>query len=152
MILPLALLLATASATTASEPVAAFVSSDDPGLVAARAKARATLPDFLDVLAKGSPDTGGFQVRFALTPTEHIWIDNIARDGDTLTGTLVAKPLRSAHQKGDKVKVKIGEVSDWGYWTRDNVAHGFHTYAPLFTRMPREQANARRRELGWPEQ
>lgn len=148
----LALLLATASATTASEPVATFVNSDDPDLVAARAKARATLPDFLDILAKGSPDTGGFQVRFALTPTEHIWIDNIVRDGDTLTGTLVAKPLRSAHNKGDKVSVKLGDVSDWGYWTRDNVAHGFHTYAPLFARMPREQANARRRELGWPEQ
>jgi uncharacterized protein YegJ (DUF2314 family) len=152
MILPLALLLAAASATGASEPVATFTERDDPELVAARAKARASLPDFLAVLAKGSPDTGGFQVRFALTPTEHIWIENVTRDGGSLTGTLVAKPLRSAHSKGDRVTAKLGDVSDWGYWTRDNVAHGFHSYPVLFARLPKAEANARRRELGWPEQ
>jgi uncharacterized protein YegJ (DUF2314 family) len=152
MILPLALLLAAASAAGASEPVATFTERDDPELVAARSKARATLPDFLAILDKGAPDTGGFQVRFALTPTEHIWIENVTRDGDSLTGTLVAKPLRSAHNKGDRVTVMLGDVSDWGYWTRDNVAHGFHSYPVLFARLPRAEANARRRELGWPEQ
>lgn len=154
MTLTLAFLLVTVSASdsSASEPVAAFVERDDPELAAARAKARAALPDFLAVLDKNSPDTGGYQVRFALTPTEHIWVENLVRDGDRLTGTLVMKPLRSSHQKGDRVTVPLSEVSDWGYWTRDNVAHGFQTYPVLFARLPKAEANARRRELGWPEQ
>lgn len=154
MTLALAFLLVTVSASVSSagEPVATFVERDDPEIAAASAKARATLSDFLAVLDKGAPDTGGYQVKFALTPTEHIWVENVVRDGDMLTGTLGVKPLRSAHQKGDRVTVKLGEVSDWGYWTRDNVAHGFHTYPVLFARLPKADANARRRELGWPEQ
>ena len=40
--------------------------------------------------------------------------------------------------------VKLSEVSDWGYWARDNVAHGFHTYPILFARLPKAEANARR--------
>lgn len=151
MKLALAFLLAAVSANSTSQPVATFTQSDDPELAAARTKARATLPDFLAVLDKRSPDTGGYQVRFALTPTEHIWVENLARAGDSLTGTLVMKPLRSAHQQGDRVTVKLSEVSDWGYWTRDHVAQGFHTYPILFARLPKAEANARRRELGWPE-
>ena len=154
MTIALALFLVTVSASVslAGEPVAAFVERDDPDIAAASAKARATLPDFLAVLDKGAPNAGGYQVKFALTPTEHIWVENVVRDRGTLTGTLGMKPLRSAHQKGDRVTVKLDEISDWGYWTRDNVAHGFHTYPVLFARMPKAEANARRRELGWPEQ
>jgi uncharacterized protein YegJ (DUF2314 family) len=134
------------------ETFATLNERDDPELKAARAKARATIGEWLDVLAKQSPDVAGIQFQFPLGGNENIWVENAERKGDTLVGTLAIQPLQKGWKRGDKVEVPLKDVSDWSYWTRDNVAHGYHTYPVLFSRMPRDRANQLRRQLGWPEQ
>ena len=149
----LALLLAAAAPDQPQgETFATLTERDDPELKAARAKARATIGEFLDVLDRKSPDTGGLQFQFPLGGTEHIWVENVERVGDKLGGTLAIQPLRGSHKKGDRVEVALGDISDWSYWTRDNVAHGYHSYPVMFARMPKERANELRRQLGWPAQ
>ncbi|MCR2832585.1 DUF2314 domain-containing protein [Parerythrobacter lacustris] len=139
----------------AGEQFAVVTEAGDPETLAARAKAQATLPEWLGVLAAQSPDHGGIQFQFALGGREYIWVENVAREGDRLTGTLVMAPVAAEGAKGDRVEVPLAEVTDWAYWTRDErgqgVAHGFHTYEPLFADMPPERANELRRQLGWAE-
>jgi len=134
------------------EQFATLTERNDPELLAAAAKARATLPEWLNVLASGSPDVGGIQFRFPLGGFEHIWVENVERNGDMLIGTLVMQPKQDGFARGDRVEVPLSDVNDWGYWTRDNVAHGFHSYPVLFSRMDRARANELRRQLGWPEE
>lgn len=137
------------------EQFAVVTEQGNPATLAARAKARETLPEWLGVLAAQSPDHGGIQFQFALGGREYIWVENVAREGDRLTGTLVMAPVAVAGAKGDRVEVPLAEVTDWAYWTRDEsgkgTAHGFHTYEPLFADMPPERANELRRQLGWAE-
>lgn len=146
---------AAAQEQGAGEQFAVVTEQGDPETLAARAKAQATLPEWLGVLAAQSPDHGGIQFQFALGGREYIWVENVAREGDRLTGTLVMAPVAVAGAKGDRVEVPLAEVSDWAYWTRDEsgkgIAHGFHTYEPLFADMPPERANELRRQLGWAE-
>lgn len=137
------------------EQFAVVTEQGDPATLAARARAQETLPEWLGVLAAQSPDHGGIQFQFALGGREYIWVENVAREGDRLTGTLVMAPVAAAGAKGDRVEVALAEVTDWAYWTRDDsgkaTAHGFHTYEALFADMPPERANELRRQLGWAE-
>jgi uncharacterized protein YegJ (DUF2314 family) len=161
LLLALAALAAAAPAAAqeqddgTGEQFAVVTEQGDPATLAARARAQDTLPEWLDVLAAQSPDHGGIQFQFALGGREYIWVENVAREGDRLTGTLVMGPVAVAGAKGDRVEVALSEVTDWAYWTRDDsgqgIAHGFHTYEALFAGMPPERANELRRQLGWAE-
>lgn len=157
MIVAIAFLFVAAPASESVPPrpegetFATYTERNDPEILAARAKARASIGEWLDVLEKKSPDTAGIQFQFPLGGSEHIWVENVERRGNTLIGTLAIQPLQTKWKKGDKVEVSLTQVSDWSYWTRDNVAHGYHTSRVIFARMERARANELRRQLGWPE-
>ena len=71
---------------------------------------------------------------------EHMWVNEIDFDGKLITGTLLNQPnwLKN-HQKGDNVRIRPSEISDWMYGQMGEV-YGAYTVNLLRSRMkPRER-------------
>ena len=127
-----------------------MVAEDDPVMNAAIAEARETLPQWLAVLENPPAGVDYVVFKFPLSGWEHIWVDNVTRNGDMLTGTLANHPMQDDWEFGDSVTVSLSEVSDWGYWTGD-VATGYRTMAVIIDRVSPAEAAQLRRQLGWAE-
>ena len=61
---------------------------------------------------------------------EHMWINDVEFDGDTIYGTLVNEPDTVQNVKvGDQVSAKIGEMSDWLFAIGGRAYGGFSVQA-----------------------
>ena len=61
---------------------------------------------------------------------EHMWINDIDFDGETISGTLVNEPDAVQNVKnGDRVNAKIDEMSDWMFAAGGRVYGGFSVQA-----------------------
>jgi uncharacterized protein YegJ (DUF2314 family) len=84
------------------------------------AEARRRYPEFVAAFQRAKPDSA-FTVKMAFTEdgvpqTEHMWMDPIAVDDGSVTGTLVSDPLYMRRtRKGDRVTKPITELTDWIY-------------------------------------
>ena len=119
------------------------VRADDPGMLEAIATARRTSPQFLAWL-DAHPEDDSLALKAALPATsgsvEHVWMIGIRREGtDALSGTIenVTSTL-AGHTTGDRVTVKIDEITDWKY-IEDGVMQGGHTIRFFLAQMPRKQ-------------
>lgn len=86
------------------------VRKDDAAMRAAIAQARRTLPQFLAALAKAPAGAEGFTFKYPLGGWEHIWVDHVARRGDTLTGRLANDPMQDDFELGQPVVVPLKDV------------------------------------------
>jgi uncharacterized protein YegJ (DUF2314 family) len=125
------------------------VEQDDAEMNAAKAEARRTLPEFLGVLANPPQGVSDIGFKYPLGDWEHIWVDKVKRDGNYLTGTLANEPVQEKHFLGDKVRVPLSAVSDWGYRGSDGVMQGHRTTRVLLSRMSDEEAVEVKAYLGW---
>ena len=125
------------------------VEESDPVMNAAIAQAQATLPEWLAVLE--SPPAGYQHIvfKFPLDGWEHIWVENVRRDGDVLSGTLSNNPYNDKYALGDAVRVYLSDVSDWAYYDDRGIAHGHRTTAALFGQMDAETVASFKSSLGW---
>ena len=119
------------------------VRADDPGMLEAIATARRTSGQFLAWL-DAHPGDDSLALKVALPSTsgsvEHVWLIGIRREGtDALSGTIenVTATL-AGHATGDRVTVKVDELTDWKY-VEDGVMQGGHTIRFFLARMPRRQ-------------
>lgn len=126
-----------------------WVEADDPAMDAAIAQAQATLPEWLGVLANPPRGYANIVFKFPLGGTEHIWVDNVRREGDMLHGTLANNPFQPGWAIGDRVSVPLADVSDWAYFDAAGVAHGYRTIVVLFSQMDPAEVAAIRRNFGW---
>lgn|GEM_PF-946640 len=123
--------------------------AQDAAMNAAVEKARTTLPAFLarldagdilptDSLKVGFPANGG---------NEHIWVNQVARKGDELTGVLANEPnwMPGLHQ-GSTVTFAVDLVSDWSY-QKDGVRWGNYTTRVMLPYLAPEEAEAVRASL-----
>lgn len=125
------------------------IEADDTEMNAAKAEAQRTLPEFLAVLANPPAGVGNFGFKYPLGGWEHIWVDDVRREGNFLTGTLGNDPVQKGYSLGEKVRVPLNKVSDWGYSTPDGVVQGHRTTKVLLGRMPKEQAEQIKAQMGW---
>ena len=109
-----------------------LIKAGDPEVNAAMDKAQKTLPSFLTAL--NDPYAFNFTFKFPLGGTEHIWVKQVRRDGDVLTGVLDNVPLQKGWAKGDAVRVPIAEVSDYFYCDADSKPYGHFTTIVFFDR------------------
>ena len=125
------------------------VEAEDPQMNAAIAEAQRTLPQFLEFLqTKGAErDSAGF--KFPLGGWEHIWVNQIHRDGDYLVGKLGNVPMQENYRLGDVVRVPLADISDWAWRDRKGVMQGHYTTRVLLDIMSPEEAEAVRQALGW---
>lgn len=70
---------------------------------------------------------------------EHMWINDINFDGDTITGTLINEPNALQHiRNGDPVTIPLSQVSDW-LFSCNRVTHGGFTIQVLRSGMTQEE-------------
>lgn len=125
------------------------VEKSDPAMNAAIAEAKRTLPEFLAKLDSPPPGTGEFVFKYPLGGWEHIWVEQVSRKGDTLTGRLSNVPVQEGFKHGDTVSVPLRAVSDWAYRDAQGVMQGHRTTRVLLPRLDPEQAAAIREAMGW---
>ena len=109
-----------------------WVKADDPEVNAAIAKGQRNVPDLLAALT--DPDAFNITFKFPLGGYEHIWVTNVRRDGDYLTGVLDNVPVQKGWAKGDAVRVPIADVSDFFFCDADSEPHGHYTTAVFLDR------------------
>ncbi|MDP2764161.1 MAG: DUF2314 domain-containing protein [Brevundimonas sp.] len=116
---------------------------------AAVAQARATLPIFLARLDAGDIlPTDSLKVGFPVDGShEHIWVNQIARKGDDLTGVLNNEPnYLAGHHLGSAVTFPAALVSDWSY-EKDGKRWGNYTTRVMLPYLSPEQAASVRATL-----
>lgn len=125
------------------------IDADDPAMDAAIAEAQRTLPEFLAVLDRPPAGAGDFVIKFPLGGWEHIWVDNLRHQGDTITGRLANAPEQEGHRLGERVTVPLSEISDWAYRAPDGVMQGHRTTRVLLPQFPEDLAAAIIDDFGW---
>lgn len=125
------------------------VSTEDARMNAAIAEAQATLPEWLAVLADPPLGTQYIAFKYPLEGWEHIWVGNVRRDGDYLTGNLNNAPHSEGWSLGDPVRVSLSDVSDWTYTDAAGYTHGHRTTRVLFDQLPPEVVTDLKRQFGW---
>ncbi|MDJ0641583.1 MAG: DUF2314 domain-containing protein [Erythrobacter sp.] len=123
--------------------------AEDEAMNAAKAEANATLDEWLDVLADPPLGTRDIAFKFPLDGWEHIWVDNVRRDGDFLEGQLANSPHSEGYRFRDFVIVPLIEVSDWSYRDSDGFMHGHRTTRVLFSELDPEVVAEIKRDFGW---
>lgn len=118
------------------DPIIQF-SNEDAAMNAAIAEARSTYGQFLAHFeAAGAADQANYMVKVGL-PTadggvEHIWVDNLRREGGRLSGALANEPagLPGMH-RGSHVQIDDDLVSDWALITPEGLYGSYTTRVML---------------------
>ena len=119
------------------------VREDDPGMKAAIARARKTLPDFLARLRAGTADALTTSIKAGL-PTkdgskEHVWITNVRYEGGAFFGTLDNEPSADiGFVIGATVRVHESDISDWKLIENGKLVGGY-TIRYIRSRMTKRQ-------------
>jgi uncharacterized protein YegJ (DUF2314 family) len=123
-----------------------FSPPDMPEMVQAKAEARRTLPLFWRWLSQQKPDQPGFIVKVGFPITqpvksvEFMWVNNLKRDGDKVTGKLDQVPsFRPDLKYTQTVSFKESQIVDWAirYQGRQ---YGHFTTRVLIKGHPKEEA------------
>lgn len=140
------------ASTDADQPNVVMVEATDPAMEAAKAKGRATLPEFFRHMASPAGDEGDFSVKFNLTPdadAEFIWASQLQiGPGGELTGALGNHPVDERYKLGQRVPIAQSDIIDWTYY-KGNVAQGHYTTRVLLDQVTAEEAAEIRASLGW---
>lgn len=123
----------------------------DAQMNAAIAEAQASLPTWLAVLANPPRGVSDLTFKFPLEGYEHIWVADVRREGNMLTGQLANNPQAPGWTLGDRVRVPLSDVTDWGYWDADGVGVGFYTIRVMLDYMSPAEVRAVRQAYGWTE-
>ena len=71
---------------------------------------------------------------------EHMWINEIHFDGDTISGTLINDPNELTNvNNGDAVSVPLDQISDWLFSIEGNTCGGFTIHAMRSMMEPEER-------------
>jgi uncharacterized protein YegJ (DUF2314 family) len=134
----------------ASEPDPIIeVDSTDAKMNAAMAEAQATIDEWLIVLEEQPEGYGDIAFKFPLEGWEHIWVGNVAREGDMLWGTLSNSPHTEGWAFGDVVSVAISDVTDWAYSDDRGVMQGHRTTRVMFDQLDPALVAQLKRDYGW---
>jgi uncharacterized protein YegJ (DUF2314 family) len=139
----LALALPVAGCKKAGRDMTITVSSDDPEMMAAIAKARETLPEFWKAFQHPDSRESGFALKVKITDahgTEHFWATGIKRKGGIISGQIENVPgLVTSVTQGEEVTIAEAEISDWRYLL-DGKLKGAYTVRALLPKMsPRDR-------------
>ncbi len=129
------------------------VAGDDPEMVAAIARARASLPQFWEVFERRDRGESGFSLKVKITDkrgTEHFWLSDIDRRDGQLHGTINndADIVRSV-KLGDRIAIPEEDISDWLYMRQGKMVGNF-TLRVLFKTMPAAEVQRYQRMMADP--
>ena len=127
---------------------------DDPRLLAAKQKARGSLPEFWSALEARDPEDEGFMLKFnlnqgsGLNDNESIWAVDIERRNGKIFGTLGNQPVNRAFHAGQQIEILPEAIDDWGYF-RNCVAQGNYVTRLMLETAPAGTARKQREAMGW---
>lgn len=115
-----------------------------PEIEAARARAKASLPQFWAAREAKARGTANFMLKVAIPSqagsSEHIWVEDVSADrAGRYTGRLANQPQFFKGRAGDAVSFEEAQISDWMF-TRFGKIVGNETARPLIARMPSHEA------------
>jgi uncharacterized protein YegJ (DUF2314 family) len=147
-------LVGIVAASAQNRPGFTHVPSDDPEMIAAQAKARATLAEFWSKLERPGPGESDFALKVGLpvnaTAQEHIWVANIQRGGGKIFGRISNEPVDlKTVKRGQRIEIVEDQISDWTY-LRDGKIVGNFTVRPILNRLPPQEAERYRAMLAEP--
>jgi len=133
-----------------SDPVVEY-SDADVEMTAARDAARASYPQFMAAFRASSraEQANNFLVKVGLDRSvgglEHIWVDSLRLEGDTLVGALANEPqyLPGLH-RGSPVTIDTARISDWAWVGPEGMYGNFTTRVMLDDIEPATAAQLRR--------
>jgi uncharacterized protein YegJ (DUF2314 family) len=130
-----------------------YMPDSDPAMQSARAKAQATLEEFLVLAQSPPPNTTSFALKFGVSDggnTEYFWIDPFTVNGSWITGRLANSPeVVSNVSLGEEVRFRRSEVVDWTYTnTNEGRMYGNFTSCALLSRESAAESAAFRKEYG----
>lgn len=129
------------------------VSSGDPGMDAAIARARETLPVFHGYMPRARAGEVQLKLKARFTQgiqVEHMWISGVTWDGRVYRGRLESRPLELTNVRlGDAVTIRPGQVSDWMVVERGDVMLGNFTTMYLRARMKPPRREQLDRQMGY---
>ncbi|MFK5921283.1 MAG: DUF2314 domain-containing protein [Verrucomicrobiota bacterium] len=125
---------------------------DHPEMLAAKKKARESLPGFFRIMEGHSEELTEFSVKVAF-PTdlgdEHIWVSDLSLEARGLKGLLANDPNNIPGIKlGDEVVVEENRISDWSY-CEGGVFQGHFTTKVLLPHMKEEMREQVMLACGW---
>jgi uncharacterized protein YegJ (DUF2314 family) len=121
------------------------VPNSDKAMNAAIVKAQASMPVFFERLTKPQPGDEGFAVKIHYPTTgndgEHIWANNVVREGDQVSATINNQPAKIPDLKmGQRVTAPITRLSDWMYVNGGKV-YGGQSIRVLVPALPKADAD-----------
>jgi len=124
-----------------ADPVTMFAESDRQ-MNAAMAEARRTMPRFWAAIDSDPAVAGSALIKLGFDTddgsVEHIWVEQIRRDGDVIRGVVGNRPVHIASlSKGDAVTIDPKRISDWSY-TRGERMYGNFTTRVMLPELPAE--------------
>ena len=133
----------TACRRSDSEDKVIDVAPDNPEMVAAIAKARATLPEFWKVFDKPDHGETEFSLKVKISDkggTEYFWVIDLERKDGKIFGAINNDPDYVKKVKlGDRIEIPQADISDWLYM-RNGKMVGNETVRPLLKQMSADEA------------
>ena len=129
-----------------------IIPKGDPLMAEAMRKARATLPQFLDLVRTPRASVAGMGVKIGIPygrdGVEYFWIMDLSiRDGK-ITGRLSNAPRFAKNVRaGEMLRFTEGDVVDWLY-REDGKMKGNYTSCALIAREPKDQRDALVKRFG----
>ncbi|XYD12666.1 DUF2314 domain-containing protein (plasmid) [Methylobacterium sp. NMS12] len=132
------------------------VLTDDPAMEAAKARGRATLPEFLATVAAPQPGQSDFAVKVGFTGrtregaarVEYFWVTPFTIRGERITGVLGNRPVYATQLRaGQRVSFGRDEVVDWNY-REDGIMRGNFTGCAVLRKSSAEDRARFRATMG----
>ncbi len=129
------------------------VAKEDPAMLAAFAKAKASLDDFLKKAQNPAPNTGNYFIKVGVTDgpdIEYFWIGEFEQDNNKFTGVINNQPrIVENVEAGDDYTFTKDEIVDWMYIdAKAKRMHGNFTLCAILSHEPAQQAAATMKQYG----
>jgi uncharacterized protein YegJ (DUF2314 family) len=124
----------------------------DPLMAEAKRKARATLPEFLDLVRTPRASITGMGVKIGIpygrNDVEYFWVMDLSISDGKITGRLSNAPRFVKNVRaGEMLRFTEGDVVDWLY-RQDGKMKGNYTSRALIAREPKDQRDALVKRFG----
>jgi uncharacterized protein YegJ (DUF2314 family) len=126
---------------------------DDPRLLAAKQRAKASLPQFWAALKSGDSSHSDFMLKFNLNhglnldDNESIWAYDIVLSNGKIRGNLANEPINEAFEIDQEIEIAVEAIDDWAYIS-DGSAQGHHVTRLMIEVAPLGTAFLMKRAMG----
>jgi len=128
-----------------------MIKTGDPDMVAARQKARTTLPEFLKLAQSPRSSQRNFAVKVGIQDgdqMEYFWIAPFKQSGDMIVGNINNTPRTVKNvQNNQQITFHVNDVTDWMY-VENGKMRGNYSACVLLKNEPKEQAEAFKKKFG----